>query len=156
MWAVVIGIGLPAALFNWTALALCGTWLLAEYICWRTGINMPLPLYFVFDYFVLLVIFLKPERCDMSPYRTFADQIKALWYERCPGDVVVAGIFPIMWLLYVADIGDFYRWWALWGLVQIQFFAAGWEAYASWREGRKKETVETPPGALRVGIVGHG
>jgi len=155
IWTVVAGIGLPAALVNRTALALCGTWVLAELVCRITETNLPIPLYFMLDYLVLLIIFTKPEVCDLSPYRSFADQAKALWLERSRSDVVVAGIFPLMWIVYVVDVGDFYRWWALWGLVQLQFFAAGWEAFGLWTARRKVSDVQ-PPGLFKLGLAGHG
>ena len=155
MWAVVAGVGFPAAFRNRTALALCGSWLLAEIIVRRTGENLPVPLYFALDYLVLLVIFIKPETRDCSPYRTFADQVKALWRERSHSDVIVAGIFPLMWIVYVVGIGDFYRWWMLWGLVQLQFFAAGWEAFSLWAAGRKVRGAK-PPGLFKLGLAGHG
>jgi hypothetical protein len=155
MWTVVVGVGLPAAFLNRTALVLSGTWLLAEVVCRKTGTNLPILLYFVLDYLVLLVIFTKPEIRDLSPYRTFFDQMKALWKEHSPNDIVVAGIFPLMWIVYVADIGD-HRWWVLWGLVQLQFFAAGWEALSLFRSGRKSVRDANPPGLLRLGLAGHG
>ncbi len=156
MWVVVAGIGFPAAYFNRTALALCVSWLAAEAL-WRiTDENLPILLYFILDYFVLLVIFTKPETRDLSPYRTFADQVRALWLERHSSDVIVAGIFPLMWVVYVVDIGDFYRWWVLWGLVQLQFFAAGWEAFCLWRKARGEVCDREPPSLFKVGLAGHG
>lgn len=156
MWGVVAGIGFPAAFLNRTAFALCASWLVAELICRKTGENLPILVYFIFDYFVLLVIFTKPETRDMSPYRTFGDQIKALWREHCATDVFIAAIFPVMWLIYVAPIGEIYRWWGLWGLVQVQFFAAGREAYCLWRAARSKARDLEPPGAFKLGLAGHG
>lgn len=155
MWTVVLGIGIPAALRNWTALALCGAWLFAE-IMWRlTGDNLPINLYFFADFAVLLVIFIKPEVRDLSPYRSFSDQMKALWLERSLSDGIIASIFPLMWIVYVADIGDFYRWWVLWGLVQLQFFAAGWEAFSLWIANRKVRSTKLP-GLFKLGLAGHG
>lgn len=156
MWTVVAGIGFPAAFRNRTALALCLSWLAGEMI-WRvTGENLPLPFYFILDYAVLLVIFTKPEIRDCSPYHSFADQVRALWKERSLSDVIVAAIFPLMWIVYVVDIGDFYRWWVLWGLVQLQFFAAGWEAAMCFLRARKKVRDAKPPGLLKLGLAGHG
>jgi hypothetical protein len=156
MWAIVAGIGIPAALRNRTALALCGSWLLAVLVWQITGENLPLPLYFILDYFVLLVIFTKPEVRDCSPYRTFGDQMWAPLRELCPSDILIACIFPVMWVVYVVDIGDFYRWWVLWGLVQLQFYAAGWEAFSLWRAERRKEPDTEPPSLLKLGLAGHG
>lgn len=154
MWAVVAGIGFPAALRNRTALALCVSWLFATFAWRMTGENLPILLYFILDYLVLLVIFTKPETRDLSPYRTFGDQLRALWLERSRSDGVIAGIFPLMWIFYVVDIGDFYRWWVLWGLVQLQFFAAGWEAFVLWSARWKVHDVK-PPGAF-MRVAGHG
>jgi hypothetical protein len=155
MWTVVAGIGFPAALVNRTALVLSGTWLLAEVVCRMTGENLPIALYFIFDYLALLVIFTKPELCDCSPYRNLTEQVRALGRERSRSDMFIAAIFPLMWIVYVAAIGDFYRWWVLWGLVQLQFFAAGWEAFSLWREGKKVSGAK-PPGLFKLGLVGHG
>jgi len=168
MWAVVAGIGFPAAfrfrkrgfivhVRNRTALALCVAWLCGELIWRMTGENLPITLYFILDYFVLLVIFTKPELRDLSPYRTFADQMKALVKERSKEDVFIACIFPVMWAVYVANIGDFYRWWMLWGLVQLQFYAAGWEAWGLWRAARAEKALDNkPPGLFKLGMAGHG
>jgi hypothetical protein len=155
MWAVVVGVGVPAAFRNWTALALCWAWLISE-LLWRlTGENLPVGAYFILDYAVLLVIFTKPETRDFSPYRSFTDQVRALWREHSPSDVIIAAIFPLMWIVYVADIGDFYRWWVLWGLVQLQFFAAGWEAFClAWAD--RKVSGAKPPGLFKLGLAGHG
>jgi len=156
MWAVVVGIGFPAAFRNRTALALCGSWLASE-ILWRaTGENLPILLYFILDYAVLLVIFTKPEVRDLSPYHGFGDQVRALWRERSASDVIVACIFPAMWVVYTVDIGDFYRWWTLWGLVQLQFYAAGWEALSLWMATRRASRLSKPPGLLKLGLAGHG
>jgi len=157
MWAVVAGIGFPAAFRNRTALALCASWLIAEVVCRTTGESLPILLYFILDYAVLLVIFTKPEIRDLSPYRSFADQMMALAKERSPSDVVVVAIFPLMWIIYVVDIGDFYRWWVLWGLVQLQFFAAGWEAWGLWRAAREKRALDRDsPGVFRLGNAVYG
>lgn len=157
MWTVVVGIGFPAAFRNWTALALCLSWLLGELTCRATGNNLPLLIYFILDYAVLLVIFLKAEICDLSPYRTIAEQLKAVLRERSWQDAFVAAIFPVMWIVYVVDIGNFYRWWVLWGLVQLQFFAAGSEAWGLWRAGREKKALDhNPPGMLKLGWVDYG
>lgn len=156
MWAVVVGIGFPAATVNRTAFALSGAWLAAELVARVTDENLPISLYFLLDYAVLLAIFTKPEIRDLSPYRTFADQLKAMVLERSRSDVFVAGIFPLMWIIYVADIGDYYRWWVLWGLVQLQFLAAGVEAAIRFRSARKKVRGVKPPGLFKLGLAGHG
>lgn len=155
IWLVVAGIGLPAAFRNWTALALCWTWLVAEVFCRFTNTNLPIGLYFILDYLVLLVIFIKPEIRDCSPYKNFAEQAQALWRERSMSDVIVASIFPLMWVIYLVDIGDFYRWWMLWGLVQLQFLAAGWEAFSLWLVRRKVRGTK-PPGLFKLGLADHG
>lgn len=156
MWLVVAGIGVPAAAYNRTALALVLSWALAE-VVWRvTEDPLPIFLYILCDYAVLLVIFIKPERVDCFPYRTLRDQIKALWIERHIGDRYVLMIFPLMWITYVAPVSDYYRWWTLWGLVIAQFVAAGWEAFITWRSKSKGTKAETPPGTLRWGFAGHG
>lgn len=155
MWLVVVGIGLPAAASNRTALALVISWAI-PYGAWLiTDENLPINLYFILDYFVLLVIFTKPEIRDCSPYKNFAEQVKALWRERSMGDVIVASIFPLMWVIYLVDIGDFYRWWMLWGLVQLQFLAAGWEAFSLWLVRRKVRGTK-PPGLFKLGLADHG
>lgn len=156
MYAVVAGVGLPAAIYNRTAFALVATWLLGFVAYKLTGDNLPLLLYFALDYVVLLAIFTKPETRDLSPYRTFADQVRALWQERCPSDVIIAAIFFLMWTIYIVDIGDFYRWWALWGLVQLQFFAAGWGAYRFWKAARRNVNDRESPGLFKLGLAGYG
>lgn len=156
MWLVVAGIGVPAAAYNRTALMLVLSWALAE-VVWRvTEDPLPIFLYILCDYAVLLVIFIKPERIDCFPYLTLRDQIKALWIERQVGDRYVLAIFPFMWITYLAPVNDYYRWWTLWALAIAQFVATGWEAFTIWRLNRRGNEAETPPGAFRLGIVGNG
>lgn len=156
MWLVVAGVGMPAAAFNRTAFALTVSWAAGQGVWLTTGESLPISLYILCDYAVLLVIFTKPERVDCSPYRDLRAQLMALWTERQMGDRYVMAIFPLMWTAYLAPVGDHYRWWTLWVLAIAQFVAAGWEALIEWRFRRRGVTVETPPGALRLGLAGHG
>lgn len=155
MWSVVVGVGFPAAFRNRTALALCVAWLVPEVIYFFLDTNLPLMLYFIFDYLVIIVMFTKPDLCDLSPYTSLGAQFRALWFERCRTDFIVGAIFPVMWLIYIVRIDDFYKWWTLWGLVLVQFFVSGWEAFCLWRVDRQKAQARETSGIFRLGLVGN-
>ena len=130
MWAVVLGIGLPAAFRNPVAAALVMQWTLAQGTWLVTGNNMPLWLYLPTDLAVLAIFALKPHRMF--------------------GDWVAALIFPPMWVMYFAS--DWQRWWALWFMVILQFVSAAVGAVEEYKLARTKAVSFglKPPGWFRV------
>lgn len=129
MWAVVAVVGLPSALRNPTALALVISWLAAEAWGLGAGDSLPVQFYPFLDIFVISIIMTKDERSVP--------------------DRIVLSIFPICWVLYVADVHPFYKWYLLWGLTIIQFLAAGWDAFSSFRRDKAvSDPSETTSGDL--------
>lgn len=128
--AIVVVIGIPSATWNPTAAALVISWIVGEVVYLITGNNLPTTIYLFPDFFVLAVIMAKAEAFDCRPYRGTWHQLRCILLERSGADRVVMAIFPVMWLLYVADIHPFYKWYALWSLTIAQFLAVGWESIA--------------------------
>lgn len=156
MWAVVVGIGMPASIFNRTALALTLSWAVSQAAWLLTDDSLPIKLYILCDYSVILVIFSKDDAADCFPYRSFREQILAAWKERWPADRLVMTVFLMMWLVYVLPMGDAQRWRLLWGLAIAQFVVAGWEAFSFWRvTWRRKQKESQPPDQLRLGGAVH-
>jgi hypothetical protein len=156
MYAVVACIGLPAAWFNRTAAALVFAWALGFLIWLLTGENLPTGLYFITDVMVIATILTKPDAEDCWPYNGLREQFAALWKERCRWDKVVVAVFFIMWLIYIVDIPEQYRYWSLWALVIIQFLAAGDEAVSVYRKRREATDKPALPGVMKLGLAGHG
>lgn len=126
IWAVALAVGsLFAKSGNLTAGALCLAWLSAQVVYLITGNSLPVEFYLYPDTFVLITILL------VKPERSIAD-----W--------IVAAIFPIQWIFYVAGIHDFYRWWILYFLALAQFLAAGLDSFITYR--REYRAVSDTPG----------
>lgn len=145
MWLVTFAAGISFLIGkNPTA----GALVLAKLAGWAiyriTGDNLPVEYYLYPDIFVLAIIFAKPEICNFAPYQSTWHQLKCILLERSYADRVVMLIFPLMWALYVADLHAYYKWWALYYLVIVQFLAAGWESFANLRAARRKASASTP------------
>lgn len=137
MWAVIFGIGVPSAWRNPTAAALVISWLTGEVIYAITGDGLAVEFYLFPDIFVIAMVMAKDVR-------SVADRI-------------VLSIYPICWVLYVADVHPFYKWYLLWGLTISQFLAVGWESFSIYRRSLHAAS-DTPdnPGALLVAYEGGG
>jgi hypothetical protein len=154
MWATVLFVGIPSAWRNPTAAALVMAWFAGQAFYLVTGNNLPTEFYPFTDIFVLAVIFSKPEICNLAPYRSVPHQMICIVLERSHADRIVMLIFPLMWLAYAADIGEFSRWYALWGLCLVQFAAAGIEAFHSRRRYADADDRPDEPGALLIAYQG--
>jgi len=155
-FAAVFLIGLPAMLKNWTSVALVLAWGLNEGLWLATGKYLPLQAYIATDFMVLVVIFLKRDAQDSSPFTGLWHQLGACWREREWGDRVVAAIFPVMWIIYVLAMDDLLKYWILWGLALGQFVAAGAEAFVCWRRGRQAAEKPSPDiGTRWQGLAGY-
>lgn len=159
MWAVVMLIGVPAGWRNPTAAALVLSWIFGEVVAMVTGNNLPVEYYLYPDLFVLAVIMIKPERCNLRPCRSILAQLKCILLERSLADRIIMLIFPAMWVIYTIQ-SPYYKWWALWTLAIIQFLAAGAEALChSSIIRRHAEVTDRPsdnPDALLVAHHGGG
>lgn len=156
IWATVLAVGIPSAWRNPTAAALVMAWFAGQAIYLITGNNLPVEYYIFPDVVVLAVIMAKREWCNLRPYRSTWHQLSCVLLERSPADRFVMVIFGVMWLAYIARIDDYTKWWLLYYLVVAQFFAAGTEAFNSYR--RDAEAADQPgnPGDLLVAYRGRG
>lgn len=139
LWASVFVVGISFLKGgNLTAGALVLAWISGQIVYLITGNNLPVEFYLYPDFFVIAVVFCKPER-------TRAD-----WF--------VLAIFPVMWALYVADISAFTKWWSLYALVLAQLLAVGWEDLLSYRRGTGSVSHNQPdhPGTLLVAYPAGG
>lgn len=133
---VVLLVGVPAAFRNPTAAALVASWAFGEAVWLITGDNLPLKAYVIADITVLAVIICKP--CLFrGPYRDWLHQLRCIFDERTIWDQIIVASFPIMWGLYIAAVGDKFKWYALWALAIVQLLASGGEALQSWLAARK-------------------
>lgn len=124
MYAVVAGLGIPAALRNVTALAMVIAWLSVELVYQATGNSLPLQYSFMADIAVVAVIYAKASR--------------TLW------DRWIVGIYVVLvWPAYVLQFDPYTKWMLLWALTIAQFVLAGVEALAT-TIARRKARPKTP------------
>lgn len=137
MWLTVAVVGVPSMWRNPTAAALVLAWLYGVAVCLITGDSTPLAYYPFADVAVLGVIWTKRQ-----------------WSN--PDRIVVA-IYPVCWAIYVAGLHDYYTFYLLLALTIVQMFAAGTEAFESYR---RDAAAAQPgfPGDLLVALRswGHG
>lgn len=144
MWLVVFAIGVPSAWRNPTAAALVIAWLAGQAVFYITGDNLPVQFYAFPDVFVLAMIMAKQEYCNRRPYRSVLHQLSCVLLERSPADRAVMLVFPAVWLIYVAPMHDYHRWWLLWSLTILQFlFASAESLEIFWRQRAMSKSV--PP-----------
>jgi hypothetical protein len=121
LWAIVFVVGVPSAWRNPTAGALVLAKIAGWVIYHLTGNNLPTEYYPYVDAFVIAIIFSKPE-------------CRASWCS--PSDKIVLLIFALMWVIYVAPMDAFYRWWLLYTGVVFQFLFASAESLEIFWQGR--------------------
>lgn len=146
MYAVVAGIGLPAAFRNTTALALIAAWLVPEITYLRTGDNLPLKLYFMADIAVIAAIYAKTTKAlGRRVYSSAKSQLRGMVMDLTPCDRAIIAIFLLgAWPLYVSTADPWSKWMALWALAICQFMLAGFEALQTYRADRRKLRAPTP------------
>lgn len=158
VWIVVLCIGLPSMLKNWTAVALVASWLIG--VAWKqaTGEGFPLQLEIVRDYMVLIVIFLKAPDKKGEPSPGALGWAKDWWLELSRWDKAVICLFAPMWFTYAVPLDPQAAYWISWGAGIAQFVAAGAEAVERWRRGRVQTKAHDPTdlSMRRYGLVGHG
>jgi hypothetical protein len=146
MWVVALVVGLPAAWKNPTAGALVLCWVFSEGLFWLTGNNLAVAYYAYPDAFVIAIIFAKPAHCDLDPPGLLGE-IKCLLLERSPCDRIIMLSYPLVWILYAAEISDYSKWWSLWVIAVAQFFVAAWEPLSKLLR-HHAEVTENEPGRL--------
>jgi hypothetical protein len=107
---------------------------------------------FMIDFAVVVWIFVKAVmRCrDESALQCVAKL--TLW------DRLILALFLFgTWPTYVANVSDYHRWYALWGIAMAQFLLADIEAFLDWRRAKaSSEPGIHPPGVLRAAWAGAG
>lgn len=153
MYAVVVGIGIPAAFRNLTALAMVITWLAVESIYQATGNSLPLRYSFMADVTIIGTIYAKTiRRIGPKTYRSTRQQLECLITELNSWDRCIIAIFLLgVWPLYVLAIDPWWKWMALWALTIIQYLFAGSEAFACFKAEHKKDTPD--PATTRHMVV---
>jgi hypothetical protein len=143
VWLVVLLIGLPSMLKNWTAVALVFSWLTG--VAWSqvTGEGLPLQGDILRDCAVLIVIFTKVHNgCDPSPGPW--GWLRDCWPHTSRWDKVVVILLLPMWATYAFALNPWAAYWILWTAGLLQFFAAGAEALGQWRRGRARAEADNP------------
>lgn len=161
MYAVVFGIGIPAALRNLTALALALSWLVGETAWMMTGNNLPLSTYFMADVAVIALVYAKTiRRVGTKTYPTLWRQLYCLAADLTVWDRWIVGVFILgAWPLYALAVDPWQKWYSLWALCILQFLLAGAEAIQSFRHSVKARAASDPQGgglALAGVLLGHG
>lgn len=146
MYAVVAGIGVPAAFRNVTALAMVIAWLLVELAYQITGDSLPLRFSIMADIAVIASIYAKTiHRVGTKTYPTVKEQLRCLVVDLTRWDRGIVAIFLLgAWPAYALSIDPFWKWYLLWGLCIAQFLLAGGEALASFLKA-KREAKNLPP-----------
>jgi hypothetical protein len=147
MYAVVAGVGIPAAFRNITALAMVIAWLFVELVYQLTGDSLPLKFSFMADVMVITAIFAKMViKCGPKYYPSARDMLRCFITDLTFSDRGILAIFLLgAWPLYVLNVDPWWKWMGLWALVIIQFLLAGAEAAFSFRHDVKPRARSEPP-----------
>lgn len=152
MYAVVVGLGIPAAFRNPTALAMVIAWLCVEFVYQLTGNPLPLQFSFMADVTVIAAIYAKTtNRSGAKHYSSLGEQTRCMITDLTPCDRWVLAIFLVMWPLYVLLIDPWWKWHLLWGLAITQFLFASAEAFKSFRRDLKSRADPPSSGLALAG-----
>ena len=152
MYAVVLGVGAPAAFRNVTALALVIAWLFVEIVYQITGDSLPLKFSFMADIAVIAVIYAKMiRRCGAKIYSSMREQFRCFVTDLTKWDRWIAALFLLgAWPTYVLEIHPFFKWYLLWLITITQFLLAGAEAALSFRHDIKARATDPPDNGLAL------
>lgn len=139
--AVVVFIGLPAMLKNWTAAALVLCYCFMQGSYYGIGIVYPPIVGVLADLTVIALIYAKQPAHDLWPYRGRKYWLAAWWLERSFWDRVILALFPVGWIFY-AFARD--PWWPLYWVSLAQLLAAGYEALEAFHTTRTAKRALTP------------
>lgn len=155
-FAVVLFVGMPSMLKNWTAVGLVASFLTVQVIWWATR-QAPLEVLIVCDFIVVTVIFLKGAFLDELPGRGLG-KVWAAFAELSRADKIILGLFLPCWATWAIDLTPAQQYWTLWTLGIGQFLIAGAEAFGTWRRGRASVSSKAHPADwfLRPRCAGHG
>lgn len=146
MYAVVAGVGIPAAFRNSTALAMVIAWLSVELVYQLTGDSLPLRFSFMADIAVIVVIYAKMiRRCGAKLYSSLGEQLRCLVTDLTPWDRWIVAIFLLgAWPAYALSFDPWWKWHLLWLATISQFLLAGGEALTCFRAEKRKAVTDTP------------
>lgn len=109
----------------------------ASQLWWIIAGTCDVGVMFMIDATTIALVFCKAiVRCPDEDFRTAAEHFRCMVAAFTHGDRLVLAIFPLMWCVYVAQIDEFTRWYALWALAMAQFAAAGADAFMDGRRAR--------------------
>lgn len=146
MYAVVAGVGIPAAFRNSTALAMVIAWLSVELVYQITGNSLPLKYSFMADMLVISAIYAKTiKRCGAKLYSSLGEQMRCLVTDPTICDRWIVAIFLfVAWPAYALAFDPWLKWHLLWLATIAQFLLAGGEALACFRAEKRKAVTDTP------------
>lgn len=146
VWFVVLFVGLPSMLKNWTAVALVFSWLMGVAWTQATGEGLPLQGDILRDFMVFVVIFTKVQNdCARSPGPW--GWLRDCWPQASRWDKAVVILFLPMWATYAFTMDPWAVYWIRWTAGVLQFLAAGAEALELWRRGRARAEADNPTDA---------
>jgi hypothetical protein len=140
--AVVLLVGLPSALRNWTAAALVLCYFFMQGSYYGLGITYPRPVSVLADVTVMLLIYAKQPVCDLTPYKNWKGWLAAWWLERSFWDRVILTLFPVGWCFYAIASEP---WWPLYVVSLAQFIAAALDAFETYRSSRSAKAGTVAP-----------
>lgn len=138
--AVVVFIGLPAALRNWTAAALVLSYAFMQGSWYGFHLAYPVSVSVLADVTVIMMIYAKQPACDLYPYRSRREQLAAFWLERSFWDRLIIAMFPVGWVFYLSSS----PWWPLYWVSLAQLLAAALEAFEKYRSTRTAKRASAP------------
>lgn len=159
IYAVVIGVGLPATLRNPTAGALVVNWTVGEFAWMITANDLPLKVYFMADVAVITVICIKAiRREDCRIYPTLREQMICLGRALTIWDRWIAASYIfVVWPVYILEMDARTKWFLLWSLVIAQFLLAAGEAiYSMLGYTNGRVTPNRPPGGSGLAYARGG
>jgi hypothetical protein len=156
---LLVAAGLSAAAWRWnsTSAALAFAYLAAQVAWWSGGRVIDVGELFLIDMFTITLIMCKAiVRCPDQDFRTGWEHLRCFVSAPTRWDWIVLAIFPLVWGAYVANVSEYARWWALYGLAMAQFLAAGGEALIEWREAKRAASRgREPPSSGLAFAAGH-
>jgi hypothetical protein len=143
---------------SWTVVALAMSFLIVHAV-WAVTFAGPremLPVEIMCDYAVIVAVLVKaaPIGCIEREIKRAPGHWGAFVYalKRCQGswtdlshtDQIVLALFAPAWAAYAIQMGDWTRYWVLYGIGIAQFIVAGADAFSTRHRGRGTKADATP------------
>ncbi len=140
--AVIVLVGLPAALKNWTAAALVLSYAFMQGSFYGLGIVYPVSVSVLADMTVIALILCKAPVRDLWPFSGWKAWAAAFfWLERSFWDRIVLALFPVGWCFYAFAAQP---WWPLYWCSLAQLLAASYEALETFHSTRTAKRAPAP------------